>query len=124
MNTQAVYFLLDLNILDGRQNDFERVAQAMTEGTQKESGALSYEWFLSADGKSCRLLETYVDSEAVQAHLAGHVVQQLVPKLLEFSSIARFEVYGSPDAQSAAALEAFGAEIFKGWKGLARSAAM
>ncbi len=124
MNTHTVHFLLDLDIHDGKHNDFERVVNAMVEGTRKESGAVAYEWFLSADGRRCRLLETYVDANAVQAHLAGQVVQQLVPKMLEFSSIARFEVYGSPDAPAAVALEAFGAEIFKSWKGLARSAAL
>jgi quinol monooxygenase YgiN len=32
------------------------------------------------------LLETYASAEAVQAHLAGPVVRELVPKLLALSS--------------------------------------
>ncbi len=116
-----IHFLIDLDIHDGKHPEFDEVVQQMTDGTGDEPGALGYEWFLSADGTRCRLLETYADASAVAAHLASHVVQQLVPKLLEFSTIRRFEVYGMPDAPAVAALEYFGAEIFPGWKGLARA---
>lgn len=118
MKSTCVYFILDLEIHEGNFADFEAVVKAMDEGTAKEPGALAYDWFLSNDGKRCRLLEAYADADAVQAHLAGHVVQQLVPKLLGFARLARFEVYGAPSAQGAAALEAFGAEIFRHWSGI------
>jgi quinol monooxygenase YgiN len=90
----------------------------MTSGTAKEPGALEYEWFLSDDSSRCRLLETYVNVEAMQKHMAGAVVKELVPKLLGFAAISRFEVYGAPDAQSAATLTSFGAQIYPHWHGL------
>jgi len=117
-----VYFLVDLTIKDGKRQEFESVVNSMTEGTRKESGALGYEFFLSADGKRCRLLETYADANAVQSHVSGHVVQKLVPKLLEHSSMDRFEIYGAPDPPAVAALEAARAEIFRHWKGIGRAA--
>ena len=59
-------------------------------------GTLGYEWFLSADLKRSRLVETYVDAAAVLEHFSGPVVQQLVPKLMQIASVTRFEVYGDP----------------------------
>jgi quinol monooxygenase YgiN len=93
----------------------------MIEGASKEEGALAYEWFLSADHHRCRLLETYADANATQAHLDSSVVKQLVPKLLQLAKLDRFEVYGSPDARAAEALRAVGATIYPHWKGLPRT---
>jgi quinol monooxygenase YgiN len=116
MNSHCVYFVVDLTIEEEKFDDFQRMARTMIEG--RESGALAYEWFLSKDEKRCRLIEVYANPEAVQAHLNGHVVQQLEPKLLAFCTINRFEVYGVPDPKSAAALKGLGAEIYSPWHGL------
>jgi hypothetical protein len=51
--------------------------------------------------------------------MAGAVVRELVPKLLTFAAISRFEVYGAPDDASANELLAFGAQIYSHWHGLA-----
>lgn len=118
MNSDKVHFVVDLSIGEGKFEDFVTTVKLMTDGTAKEPGALGYEWFLSDDHSRCRLLETYANADAVQKHLAGAVVQELVPKLLAFATISRFEVYGTPDVQSAAALRSFGAEIYRHWHGL------
>jgi quinol monooxygenase YgiN len=123
MDSRSVYFVLDLTVNDGKFEEFERIVRAMNEATAGEAGALAYEWFLSKDGKRCRLVELYANADAVQAHLGGAAVQQWVPKLLEVSSLSRFEVYGVPDAGAAAALEGFGAEIFRYWKGISAEGA-
>jgi len=118
MNSQRIHFLVDLAIHDGRFEDFAATAKLMTDGTAKEPGALEYEWYLSDDRSRCRLLETYANVDAMQKHLASAVVKELVPKILAFSAISRFEVYGAPDPQSAAALQSFGAQIYPHWHGL------
>jgi len=117
---QTVYFVLDLAIQEGKVDAFESIAQAMIAGTQKETGALAYEWYYSADRKRCRLIETYRDADAVLAHVTGSVVLQLVPKLIAVSSISRFEVYGDPGPKAAATLRVAGAEIFEFRHGLSR----
>ena len=88
--------------------------------TQQEPGALGYEWFLSADRKRCRLLETYADAGAALAHINGAAVQQGVPKLLQLSMLNRCEVYGDPGPQATPILKGFGAEIFANWSGFSR----
>ena len=118
MNSQRVHFVLDFAIHEGKFDDFAATMKSMTAGTAKEAGALEYEWYLSKDNNRCRLLETYADVEAMKAHLASSVVRELVPKLLGFSTMSRFEVYGAPDEQSAATLASVGAEIFRHWHGL------
>ena len=119
MNTK-LHFLVDLTIHDEKFDSFERIAQEMIASTQQEAGAVGYEWCLSADRKRCRIIEIYVDSEAVLAHLTGTAVQAGVPKLLETSSLNRFEVYGDPGPKAAAMLAGVGAEIFAPWCGFRR----
>lgn len=120
MENKVVRFTVDLAIQGDKFNQFESVAQAMIAGTLKETGALGYEFFLSADHKRCLLLEIYADAKAVLAHCTGPVVQTLVPKLLETSSITSFEVYGDPGPEAAKMLTAVGAKIFPLWRGLGR----
>jgi quinol monooxygenase YgiN len=118
--TTQVHFLVELTVHDGKFDTFDGIAQEMIAHTQKEPGALRYEWCLSADRKRCRLLETYADADAVLAHINGPAVQQGVPKMLENSTLNRFEVYGDPGPQAAATLKAVGAEIFSAWSGFSR----
>ena len=118
MDPSNIHFLLDLTINQGKSGELESIIKAMNDATALEPGALAYEWYLSKDGVHCRLFETYADAAAVQAHLSGTAVQQYVPKMLGLCTLDRFEVYGIPDAESAAALEGFGAKIFRHWKGI------
>jgi quinol monooxygenase YgiN len=118
MTSQEVRFTVNLAIKADKFDAFERIAQSMIAGTQKEPGALGYDWCLSGDRRQCRLVETYVDAHAVLAHLTGPVVQELVPKLLEVSDITGFEVYGDPGPQATQILTGLGAKIFARWRGL------
>ena len=98
MIKHTVRFTVDLTINEGKFDEFEGIAQAMIVGTQKEPGALGYDWYLSGDRRLCRILETYADADAVLAHLTGPVVQEFVPKILA----------------------GFGVQIFELWQGLSR----
>jgi quinol monooxygenase YgiN len=120
MVKQTVYLAVDFTINEGKRDVFEGIAREMVAGSQKEPGTLGYEWFLSADGTRCRLIETYTDAATVLAHFNGPVVQQLVPKLLGTASVAGFEVYGDPGPKVREMLVGFGAEIFDFQHGLDR----
>jgi len=119
MSKQTIYFIVSFKINDGKLDAFQQIAQAMIAATREEPGALAYEWHFSADHTRCRLLETYADQAAMQQHISGKAVQ-LIPKLLEVSSVSGFDVYGDTGSESATTLTAFGAEIFPRWSGLAR----
>jgi quinol monooxygenase YgiN len=120
MPTSSVRFVVDFAINDGAFVEFERIARVMAAETEKEPGALAYEWSLGADRARCRLYEAYVDAGAVLAHLNGPVVRELVPKLLEAGSLAGLEIFGDPGPEATAMLRGMGAEIFPAWQGFSR----
>ena len=120
MTAQTVHFHVSLDIHEGNLAAFQEIAKAMIAGTRKEPGALGYEWYLSADRKSCRLLETYANADFALAHCKGPIVVDLVPKLVQTADVSRFEVYGDPGPEVTAMLRGLGATIFEFSAGLAR----
>jgi len=116
-NGNTVRFTVELTLHEGKFDEFSRIAQDMLACSKKEPGTLGYDWYFSSDRKQCRLLETYVDANAMQAHMAGPAVQQGVPKLLQVSDISGFEVYGDPGG-AGDTLKGFGAQIFGLWRAL------
>jgi quinol monooxygenase YgiN len=108
MVSERIHFVIDFTIHEGKFDDFAATVKSIAAGTAKEAGALEYEWYLSKDNNRCRLVEIYADVEAMQAHMASSVVHELVPKLLGFATLSRFEVYGAPDEASAATLSSIG----------------
>jgi quinol monooxygenase YgiN len=120
MSKTTVRFNVNLTIHPGKLEAFQAIAQTMIAGTQKEPGALAYDWHLSSDRTQCRLIETYSDANAVQAHITGPVVQQLVPKLLETATLNGFEVYGDPGPKASEMLSGIGAKIFHLWHSISR----
>jgi quinol monooxygenase YgiN len=120
MAKPAVHLLVELTIHDGQFDGFQSVAREMTAGSDGESGTLGYEWYLSNDRKRCRLLQSYASADALLAHFTGPVVQQLVPKMIQYVTVDRFEVYGDPGPQAAPMLANFGAQVFEHWGGLTR----
>jgi quinol monooxygenase YgiN len=120
MLANVVRISVEATILEGHFEEFRKVAQAMTAATEAEQGTIGYEWFFSADGRQCRLLETYVDSAAVLAHFTGPVVSEIVPQMASFCKVDRFEFYGDPGPEVFQIAAAFGAQQFHYWTGLSR----
>jgi quinol monooxygenase YgiN len=120
MANPTVYFLVTFDIQEGKLAAFEETVKASVAGTRKEPGAQGYEWYLSSDRKTYKLVETYRDAAAALAHMSSSVVKDLVPKMLESASVASFEVYGDPGPEARAKLAAFGAAIYEFKQGLGR----
>lgn len=120
MANPTVYFLVTFNVHEGKLAAFEETMKAATAGTRKEPGAHGYEWYLSSDRKTYKLVETYRDAAAALAHMTSPVVKDLVPKLLESATIASFEVFGEPGAEARAKLAPLGAAIYEFKHGLGR----
>ena len=120
MVEQIVRLTVNFAVDDEHMEEFKRIAQTMTEGSQAEPGTLGYEWFAGGDGKSFRLVETYVDAAAVEAHFTGPVVQQLVPKLAAVCTVDGFEFYGDPGPKVAEMASGLDARVFQYWLGINR----
>jgi quinol monooxygenase YgiN len=120
MSDRPIRFTVEFNVTLGKFDAFADVAREMTRDTQPEPGTLVYDWYLSRDCHRARLLEEYVDGDAVVAHLEGHVVTTLVPKLLQSAQLTRFEVYGDPGREGSEILSRLGAEIYPDWHAIER----
>jgi quinol monooxygenase YgiN len=119
MDKQTVRLLVNFTVNDGQLEEFTSVAQAMTAASQAESGTLGYEWFASANGKHYRLLETYVDAAAVEAHFMG-LALKLVPKIAATCSVDLLEVYGDPGPKVVDMVGGFGGLVYGYQLGLDR----
>jgi quinol monooxygenase YgiN len=117
---QVVRLTVNLTINEGQTEAFKNIAQGMTEATKAEPGTLGYEWFVKGDGKTFRLVETYVDAAAVEAHFMGPAVQEWVPKLAAVCTVDGFEIYGDPGPKVTAMAAGFGAVNFEYWMGIDR----
>jgi quinol monooxygenase YgiN len=120
MVEKVVRLTVSFTVTEAQMNDFKSIAVQMTEDSRAEPGTLGYEWFVSGDGRKFRLVETYVDAAAIEAHFMGSVVQQLVPRLATVSSVDGFELYGDPGPKVAGMAAAFGASIYQYWIGIGR----
>lgn len=120
MVKQVVRLTVSLVVNDGQLDAFKSIAHSMTEVSKAEPGTLGYEWFSSADGKLQRIVETYVDASALEAHFMGPAVQEWVPKLAAVCKVSAFEIYGEPSQKVAEIAAGFGAVVFPYWLGVDR----
>lgn len=120
MVEQAVRLTVNFVVSGEQLEEFKSIAQAMTAVSRAEPGTLGYEWFTSADGERFRLVETYVDSSAIEAHFMGAAVQQWVPRLAAVCDVDGFEIYGDPGPKLAELAGGFGAVVFQYWIGIDR----
>lgn len=120
MATSRIRLLVELDIQEGKLDEFEAIAQRMVAVSEQEPRTLGYHFLLSADRKHCRLIEGYAGVDAITAHFNGPAVQQFVPQLLQVSKVVRMEFYGDPGPAVSAAATGLGAEVFTAWEGFDR----
>jgi quinol monooxygenase YgiN len=120
MIEQVVLIAVDVTVNEGQLEAFKSVAAQLTEYSKDEPGTLGYEWFAGANGKSFRLVETYANPAAVEAHFSGPAVQLGVPRLLAVCLVDRVEIYGDPGPTVSQTAKGMGAVIFPYWLGLDR----
>jgi quinol monooxygenase YgiN len=120
MVKQVVRLTVDLVVSDVQLEAFKSIARSLTDVSNAEPGTLGYEWFAGSDGKHFRLVETYTDSSALEAHFMGPAVQEWVPKLAAVCKVEGFEIYGDPGLKVAEMAGGFGAVVFQYWIGINR----
>jgi quinol monooxygenase YgiN len=120
MLEQVIRLTVNMTVEEAKLDAFKSLAQSMTEGSRLEPGTLGYEWFASKDGRRFRLVETYSDAAAVEAHFMGQVVQKYVPRLAALCKVDGFEIYGDPGPKVAAMAAGLGATVFSYLLGIDR----
>jgi quinol monooxygenase YgiN len=120
MAEQVVRLTVHFAVSSGQRAEFMRIAQAMTAVSAAEPGTLGYEWYVSADGERFRLVETYANASAIEAHFLGPAVQQWVPQIVPISRVDGFEIYGDPGPMVTQMAVGLGAVIYPYWMGINR----
>lgn len=120
MLQDVVRLTVSLTVHEGHMDTFHTIVQAMTSGSDAEPGTLGYEWFAHKDGKRYRLVETYTNAAAVEAHFLGTVVQEWVPRLAAICTVESMEFYGDPGPVVSQMAAGFGAVIFGYVTGISR----
>ncbi len=101
---EIIYWLFELKVKDGELENLKSLMKEMTDQTKdSEPDALSYEWFISEDGKKCHLYERYKDSAAVLIHLDAFR-KNFARRLMALADPEKMTVYGKPDEEAKKAL--------------------
>jgi quinol monooxygenase YgiN len=104
------------NIHEGKVEDFKKIAaQCVPTVKANETGALQYDWFFNAAETECVVRETYVDSNAVLAHLGN--VGELLGQLLSMSDFEG-EIYGNMSEELKHALAGMNIKVYSFYLGL------
>jgi len=118
--SDAVSWVLELNVKDGQLDTFKALAQEMSEATQAdEPGATHYEWYIDEDGKTIHIFERYADDAATMVHL-GNFGAKFAERFLACVDPTRMMVYGDPSAEVRGALAGFGAAHMTQFAGFSR----
>ncbi len=118
--SEAISWVLELNVKDDQLDAFKALAREMSEATQAdEPGATHYEWFTNDDGRSVHIYERYADSAAAMVHL-GNFGAKFAERFLACVDPVRLMVYGDPSAEVRGALAGLGAAHMTQFAGFAR----
>lgn len=104
--SDSISWNLQMNVVDGKLEEFRALMNEMVESTQAEAGTLSYEWFISSDGSVCHINECYKDSAATLEHLAGFGAN-FAERFMASVEPTSFSVYGPASDEVREALAGF-----------------
>ncbi len=102
-----VYWILELEILEGKLDSFRSLVAEMCTATQsREEGTLGYEFHFSADNRFCHVFELFAGSDAALAHCKSFG-ENFADRFIQMVKPVRLDVYGMPDERVCEALAAF-----------------
>jgi len=92
----------------GQANAFRKIlAEAVPAIDKAEPWHPVFQWFASEDGQTFHAHVWCGGQAKAVEHITGIGPQKYLPRLLEISTIERFEVFGTPDEKLAEILKAF-----------------
>ena len=117
-----VSWVNELAIKDGALEKFHELMEEMVAGSSAEPGTLAYEWYISPDGTTVHVVETYADSAAVVAHHVseGFALKNWARRFMECADVTRVVAYGDPNAAAREILDRLGATYNSAWGGFTR----
>jgi quinol monooxygenase YgiN len=101
-----IYWIYSATVKPGRLDDFKQLVAEAVANTTKEPHTLVYQYSLSPDQKSVDIVERYVDSADVVAHVNGFKAK-FGKRFVEDVTGIRFTVYGPVSAEAKEVLAGF-----------------
>ncbi len=89
-----ITIIATLTLVDNQLTELQDVVKELQEHCSKtEKGMLQYDWFVSENGNTLKVLETYVNSEAVLFHFDNY--KPFAARLSESRAFVSMEIYGN-----------------------------
>ncbi len=90
-----VILMSEFSIKSGELGNFKALVKEIVNAIQvNEPNTLSYEIFISEDGKSCQFMERYVDSASLMGHL-GNFSEKFRELFWTVLDVKGFKVFGN-----------------------------
>jgi len=91
---QEIDTTLHVTINQGKIEEFKGLVEKMSKAVENnEPGTKRYEFYLNEDETQCVLNESYVNLQAVLAHLKGVAFLTIFPKIFNICKIDKVEVF-------------------------------
>ncbi len=107
VGSQEVYWVITVAVQPAQMANFKQVVAPLVAATEKEPGAIDYEYNVGADQSTVDIYERYRDLNAVVAHVAQTFGPNFSKRFLELAKPTRFVVYGTPSAEAKKVLAGF-----------------
>jgi len=120
--TERVSWVNELAVKAGKLQTFKELMEEMVSGARSQPGTLAYEWYISPDGGTVHVMETYADSASVVAHhlSEGFALKNWAGRFMDCVDVTRVTAYGDPNAAAREVLDRLGATYHSAWGGFAR----
>ena len=111
MKTNRIYYVLQMNIKCDSDEARRWIKDRSVKYTQdlQEEKTLSFEWFISQDGKEATLIELLADSDGYMQRLKNHIESPIAAEVMELVDFKGWLVFGNSKPDLVEALAPFGA---------------
>jgi|SRR5271157_3393539 len=107
---------VELAVKPGQLDSFQVLTGEMVQAARDEPGVLSYERFVTDDGRVVHVYERYADSAAAVSHLQAFR-KSFSERFSSMVDHTRFTVYGKPSDELKGLLDSFGATYLRPFGG-------
>ena len=117
--SNEIQYVVTWAIKPGGLDAFKELAnEAINLVRDNEPEMKGYQWYFNDDETTCYTAEWHTSSESMLAHLQN--VGDVLAKILAYSDISKFDVFGNPNAQATEAVKGLGAQVYGYYDGFTR----
>ena len=107
-----IIIIATLKLVENKLNELKKTVKELQSHCSKtEKGMLQYDWYISENSNTIKVLETYKDSEAVLFHFDNF--KSFASRLSELRVFVSLEVYGKASEDLRSRVKKINAEHFK-----------